>query len=99
VDRKSQANLKAVTERQELAALNREAKTKRDALAELNDKLEQATYKRDNLEKKQTSLEGRRETVRIYTFAFVGANFHTDRIARIPNQRFATWTVNSENAS
>lgn len=61
--RKAQANKKAVSERQSRDSLVREAKTKKDQLADCRDKIDQAKYKEGKLKGEEQSLEEKKGTV------------------------------------
>lgn len=60
---RSDANLLAVTERQQLASLRREQKVLRDALVSIDDRLQQAERKRAKLSQDVEGLADREETV------------------------------------
>nr|WJN25068.1 condensin complex subunit [Pseudozyma thailandica] len=67
---KAQANLEAVSERQELDGLRREARIKSDAVKDLEDKNEQFTRQKDKLKgeestlsERQSSLEAKRKQI------------------------------------
>ena len=62
--RKGQASAKAVPERQSFESQSRDARAKKDALASLTDKLEQARHRSGKLEAEQSTLDARQTEVR-----------------------------------
>ena len=63
MERRSQANTMAVTERQQLETLRREKKTLTDALASVQDKIQQASSKQTQLRSEIERLSEREEEV------------------------------------
>lgn len=62
---KSQASTKAVAEREALANLVNDDKTKRDTLSSSEDQLEGTRRKIERLEGEEATLQKRKETVRV----------------------------------
>lgn len=71
VHRKAEAAKKVPSERQRAADLARELRTKKDAVGQVQDKLEQVMAKISKLESEEKSLGQRKETVR--PLFFVGS--------------------------